>query len=415
MNKLKPGILSTYVFRSFVPPFAVGIIFFSFVVLLFNMKEAIKAAIEKSIDVIYILKLVVYSLGWTLSLTIPMSALLGIIMAISTLNNDSEIIAMRAGGITYTRIFRPFLVFGTGMVVLLLWFHQSIVPFCMREMKIIAYQIYKYNPTSVIEEGQFSLLEEGSNSQRHIFVEKIGLDLEAGNRTILKNVQIKKSEKISGHYSISEFIIAEKGYKIQKELENGEWVKAIRLYNGFIFLIDHASGVHQTINFHDGHLDINIREKRASFDLKRKTGMNSMSYSDLVDEIDLESKNKEAVDEQRLIKLKTEYHKRVSLSFATFFFLYLGFPMGIINKRSGKGLGLGQSIIFIFVYFALFLSSDAVAVNLPMIPPVLSAWSANIAILVFALTFNLLKTIEVNWKKVLSDLVHRKSFKNSDS
>ncbi|MES0488708.1 MAG: LptF/LptG family permease [Leptospirales bacterium] len=400
MKFFKPTILSRYTLSNFIPPFIVGLIFFTFIVLLFSMREAIKAAIEKNIDVFYILELLTYSMGWTLGMTIPMSALLAIIMAVGTMNGDSEIIAMRAGGMKYTTIFRPFVYFGGGMIAVLLLFHLEVVPYCAREMKVIAYNIYKYNPTAIIEEGQFSLLEEGKKSQRHIYVGSIEPDPDHPGMDILKNVQIKKSDKITKVYRLSEFIVAEKGYKILKELEGGVWIKAIRLHNGYIFTEDNKSGVYQTVDFTNGYLDINIQNDINNFALEKKREFNGLSLSELLDRIDNYNSEEEKHGEKDLIRLKSELHKRIALSFATFLFLYLGFPMGIINKRSGKGLGLGQSVIFIFIYFGLFLSSDAMAVNFPQIPPFLTAWFGNITILIFAVAINLLKTSEINWQKV---------------
>jgi len=398
MRFLKPSLISRYTLSNFIPPFVVGLIFFTFIVLLFSMREAIKAAIEKNIDPFYILKLLTYSMGWTLGMTIPMSALLAVIMAIGTMNGDSEIIAMRAGGVKYSRIFRPFVYFGGGMIAFLLVFHLEVVPYCAREMKIIAYSIYKYNPTAIIEEGQFSLLEESKKSQRHIYVGSIEPDPDDPSHDILKNVQIKKADKIDHLYRLSEFIVAEKGYKVLKELEGGVWMKAIRLHNGYIFTEDHQSGVYQTVDFHKGYLDINIQNDMNNFALSSKREVNGLGLSELLDGIDNYNPEQEKDGEKGLIRLKSELHKRIALSFATFLFLYLGFPMGIINKRSGKGMGLGQSVIFIFIYFGLFLSSDAMAVSLPQIPPFATAWLGNITILIFGVAINLIKTTETNWR-----------------
>ncbi len=120
-DRFKPTIISVHIFQTFIWPFFVGLFFFTFTILVFYLKNLITRIIEKGMDISYLLELIAYSSTWTFGFTIPMSTLLAIIIAMGGLNGDSEIIAMRAGGITYPRIFRPFFIFGVFITIFLLW------------------------------------------------------------------------------------------------------------------------------------------------------------------------------------------------------------------------------------------------------------------------------------------------------
>ena len=83
-----------------------------------------------------------------------------------------------------------------------------------------------------------------------------------------------------------------------------------------------------------------------------------------------------------------EVHKRAALPFAVISLTFLGFPLAIVNRRSGKGQGFGMAIIFIFMYFGLFLSSDTLAVEKAFLSEPLAAWLGNIVVILFALSFS---------------------------
>ncbi|MDH4200002.1 MAG: LptF/LptG family permease [Spirochaetia bacterium] len=399
---LKSTILTRYLIKSFIVPFLIGEIFFSFVILLFNLRQLIQAALEKGIEAGMLMKLSLFSMGWTLGMTIPMSALLAIILTIGALNTDQEIIVMRAGGIAYFRIFRPYLVFGFIMAGILLWYQMDVVPYCMRMVGVMGDRIANYNPTALIEAGQFTALDEQKSGARHIYVDSITTD-NIEKTTILKGIQIRKVENKGGTNKLTELVFAERGEKILKNIENrennsgGEQVRALRLYNGFIYIPDSGSKGFEKIDFKDdGYMDINMRENFSRLEsAKAEISIFEMTVTQLLDKMDaLEDTvaNKDAI-----IHIKTEFYKRTALPFAALILILCGFPLGIINKRSGKGAGFGQAIILIFVYFSFYLSADAIGVHTSL-GPVLSAWIGNIVVFVFGISLYIIRTTDILWK-----------------
>jgi len=368
------------------------------------MRQVIQAGIEKGVEIFSMLLLIVYSTGWTLGMTIPMSALLAVIMGVGTMNGDNEIIAMRAGGIHFFRIFRPYLVMGTLFVIPMLWFHITIVPYCYRQLMVVVAEIYQYNPTAAVVPGQFALLDVQKNIRRHIYVEKISREAIEGENEleVLHNIQIRKSENINGVYSLTESISAKKGMKVIKNSETGEQVKALRLYNGYILTRDVETGNMQRINFTgDGYLDIHIVDYSIDGGKKVKLERPAMTNSEIKESVDSikEAGSGTKADKENIAKLETEFYKRFAAPLSSLFFLLLGFPLGIINRRSGKGSGFGISIIFIFIYFSLFLSAEAFAAK-GGLSPFLAAWLPDFVILVLGLVVFTLKTTDISWKLI---------------
>jgi lipopolysaccharide export LptBFGC system permease protein LptF len=361
------------------------------------MRTAIQAILEKNVDIIFLVKLSLFSMGWTLGMTVPMSALLAIIMAIGSLNADQEIIVMRACGIHYFRIFRPYLVFGTCIAALMLWYQMNAVPYCMKMVNVVINNIANYNPTALIEPGQFTLLDEKPNMSRYIYVDTIHINKDSQKMT-LNGIQIRKVERVKGVNQLTELVYAKKGEKIIKILSGNEEVKALRLYNGFVYIDDEKNGDFEKLNFKGkGFLDINMRENFTSMEANSSQSIIELGVGELLSRIkDAEKSDKR--DETSLKKLKVEFYKRTSLPFATIVLLISGFPLGIVNRRSGKGVGFGQAILIIFIYFSLFLSADALAAQKSFLTPLLAAWLGNILLFIFGSILYTLKTTDVMWK-----------------
>ncbi len=70
-------------------------------------------------------------------------------------------------------------------------------------------------------------------------------------------------------------------------------------------------------------------------------------------------------------------HRRLIIAFSALAFALLGAPLGIFSKRSGKSLGLGISIIIIFMYLGLIFLGNYL-MNKGILSVIISCWYANI-------------------------------------
>ena len=73
-------------------------------------------------------KLLLLSLPNIVVLTVPMSLLFGILIAVGRLSSDSEIIAMRALGLSTRTIYRPVFIFSCLMFLLNLYLMNVVLP-----------------------------------------------------------------------------------------------------------------------------------------------------------------------------------------------------------------------------------------------------------------------------------------------
>ena len=77
-------------------------------------------------------------------------------------------------------------------------------------------------------------------------------------------------------------------------------------------------------------------------------------------------------------------HKNIAEVFSIFLFFLIAFPLGISSKRSGKGASFGLAFLVYGIYIA-FANYLRVAFKKGALDPILSAWLAEVLILVSTL------------------------------
>jgi lipopolysaccharide export LptBFGC system permease protein LptF len=106
------SILDRYLIRLTIPPFLLALGVFTFVLAVEPMLDKAKDLLAKGVHVPDVGILVLCLLPSALSLTIPMSLLTGLLMALGRLSADREAVALLACGISPLRLLRPVLLVG---------------------------------------------------------------------------------------------------------------------------------------------------------------------------------------------------------------------------------------------------------------------------------------------------------------
>jgi len=108
--------LDKYVFRLWLAPFLGGLVLVMSVLLLGRLLKLLKMASSSGQVFSMMLDLLQMTLPYFLLLTVPMAFFLAMQSTISSLQQNSEMDALRASGISYTRMFRSFFA-----VAILFW------------------------------------------------------------------------------------------------------------------------------------------------------------------------------------------------------------------------------------------------------------------------------------------------------
>ena len=122
-------IIDRYILHELVEPFLFGLgAFTSILSASMVMFELVRAVVLKGMPLIVALQLFIYRLPAVVVYIFPMAMLLAALLAFARLNNDSEIIAFRSGGISLYRLMLPVLFFGLVVSFVNLTFAEVVVP-----------------------------------------------------------------------------------------------------------------------------------------------------------------------------------------------------------------------------------------------------------------------------------------------
>src|SRR4051812_10212061 len=100
-------IIDRYVIRQLLMPFGLGLLVFTFLIMLKPLQEYAEDLVAKNIPATMIGWLMVMLVPQALALTIPMSLLLGLLIGFGRLSADREFVAMQACGISLKRLLIP--------------------------------------------------------------------------------------------------------------------------------------------------------------------------------------------------------------------------------------------------------------------------------------------------------------------
>lgn len=330
-------IINKYILKEFIPQFLLGLIVFTFILLMDRIFTLTSLIINKGVPFLKVLKLFIFTLPSFFSLTIPMAFLMGSLLTLGRMQEDNEITAMRAGGISQVRIILPILIFGLFSSIGLMYFNQNIAPTTQKLFAKIYYEIAYQRPTLKLEENSFTELEN-----YRLFAKKINR-----KKSTLKNVIIYKLDEKD--YPL--LITAKQGSLVQKETG-----LILNLFDGIIQKknIENPSKFTQIV-FEKYSFSLNLEKAITQMNDYTKNIIN-MTQKELTNQIKI-------LKEQKIDTtiMKIQYHQRMTVAWACFTFVLLGAPLALMTHKHGKGIAFGLSLVLIFVFYSLLTIAISIA------------------------------------------------------
>src|SRR5262249_12063388 len=121
-------LISRSVLREIWPPFLLGFLAYTFVLLIRTVYFLADFFVRRSATFGEVLRLVGLSLPWIVVLTLPMAFLVGVLVGVGRLSADSEIVAMRACGVGRKAIYVPALGAAALLSIVVFVIYNEILP-----------------------------------------------------------------------------------------------------------------------------------------------------------------------------------------------------------------------------------------------------------------------------------------------
>jgi lipopolysaccharide export system permease protein len=310
--------------------------------------ELVRAVVLSGMPLHIALQLFIFRLPSIVVYIFPMATLLASLLAFSRLSGDSEVIALKAGGISLYRIIIPVLFLGLTISIVNLLFYEIVVPESSRAAQnlLVAAQI-----------------ERAPKLQENVFVP----ELEHG---ALK--RIFYARKLKGNIMegviVQEFTEGKLNQLINAK--SAEWQKNRWLFrDGIIYILSETGEYKHLIKFDEQYLTIKYTPADFYIGDRKPEEMNFQSLKKYID-----LKKKMGVN---TTDLEIQLHLKIAIPFACLVFALLGSPLGISPQRRGATMGLGLSILVIFFYYLIMFFSMA-AGEMETIAPIFAAWLPNL-------------------------------------
>jgi LPS export ABC transporter permease LptG len=382
--------LTRYIFKEMLGPTALGFGFYTSIILMQKLFDMAGMIIQRSLSVGEVLKLLAFSLPHIVVLTVPMSLLFGVLIAVGRLSADSEIIAMQALGISTRTIYRPVFIFSFAMFLLSFYLINVVMPRGNKQLQSLMAELLTSSVEKDIRPRVFY------NEYENLMIYVNDVDRQTGQ---WKGVFVadSRTEDPSTGTTPQEIINAARERRPDDTpvLTGGTGQRIIIAARGNLSVLKPSKEVWMDLGRAETHVwdprrpdryDLNRNEvQRILVADPKKTEVTSMGITRSLRELNL----RELVEQARIVQrgdpliynlARVEIHKKFAIPFACLVFGILGLPLGITNRRGGKSSGFSLSIGIVLFYYVMITNGEQLAAA-GKIPPAIGMWAANAILL----------------------------------
>lgn len=366
-------VFDRYILKEIASPFAIGLLVYTFTLLIHQILILSKTLISKGATAGTIFQILLYLLPDFLSFTIPMATLMGVLAGMSRLSSDSEIVAFRTMGVRNRQLLRPVLAFSAAT-----WLVSSaLIMFLAPEANYRFNRLYTgvalSQTISGIKPGVFYLGLPSYSLYFH--------DQERNGDW--KDVFLYSTKKTDE----DTLVVARRGRFIYKPLQKEN---QIVLSDGVVHSFKKKEPEKYTLTFFAQKIE--TVNNLATFRQTRRSTQLVLP--------ELMRRRSESPDD---VMLNLEFHKKFALPFACLALGFLGMSLGISTRKGGKTSGFVISLGIIFLYYVLMTAGRNLIVK-RLISPFWGSWAPTIFLVALGLWLYRFSSLEkaINWERLFS-------------
>ena len=148
---------------------------------------------------------------------------------------------------------------------------------------------------------------------------------------------------------------------------------SLRLRNGSIHQVTEEGEKYQVIRFATYEVNLDTRSLLGDAGRLERAGKNHSLY------VIKEKLKRYKKTGKRYNALLVEYYKKFSLPAACLIIGFVGAPLGVRNRRSGRSGGLALSLMIIIIYYILLSMGEGLGDD-GRIPPMIAMWLPNLVL-----------------------------------
>ena len=354
-------LIDRFVGRELVVNVLFAIAVLSLVLVVGNIfRKLLPLLVNHDVPLHYLVVFIAYVLPFSLIFTIPWGLLTAILLVFGRLSADNELIALRANGVSVTRVCLPLAALAVVCTAICLWLNVDVAPAAQEKLRSSIFDLATSNPVALF--GGDQVIDQFPG--RKIYVGK-----KEGNK--LENIIVFQMDGRSLPVKVTH---ARTGM-LEADLPNKRLL--LHLYDARYEERDERNPydlrkIRDGISMAEGTLPISLEELYEKE--KKRPTRSGLSLSQLLEQI-------HSGDRKERSAIRTELNKRFSFPFSCIAFALIGVPLGITTHRRETSVGFATGLLVAIFYFLFIIIADTLRNN-ARVHPELLVWFPNVLFLV---------------------------------
>jgi len=346
-------ILTRYILGEILSHALIGCALFTFVLFMPRLPQILETVVRNSSTFTSVLELFLFTLPNLFWVTIPMSVLVGVLLGLSRLAADSEIVAMRAAGLGIGYFVGVSSIVAVSGAMLGLVNSLWIAPHANQAILDMEQSLAASQASYQIQRGVF--YEDFRNAVLYVQNVRSGTGASNWDQVFMADLTDPNAPKIITAASAT--VVNDSPQELLMRLRDGEQHETVPSqpdqYNVSTFsTTDLPLRLTPQSDVHLGRMDTAIYAIPTAALLERIHGRDGKRY---------------------LIEL----NNRFSYPAACLVLMLVGVPLGVVSRRGGKSSGFVFTLLLVILYYILSYTGVALARQDKM-PVVLAVWLANL-------------------------------------
>ena len=346
-----------YILREVIPPFVIGLLVLTFLLMLPPIMEVAEDLIAKGVDSVTVVRIMLTLVPQGLGVTIPMALLIGVLMGLGRMSSDRETVALQACGVSIYRMLYPLVLLAAVAGVATCYILVVALPDANQAFREITYRTVASRAEGEVKPRVF--YEDFPNVM--LYVREVSTT--GGGWSDVFLADTRRSDQ-------PDIYVAQRGHVV---LDPDRRLVDIVLQNGARHVVDpvepHVYEVHAFDEIVIG-LDAESVFPRSG----PQRGLAELTIPQLQDEAVRMSGL--GLSPHRPIM---EVHRKFSIPVACLVFVLIGLGLGVTSRKDGRLASFALGIAVIFGYYVIMYGSEAMAKG-ALVSPHLAMWLPNIAL-----------------------------------
>lgn len=346
-------ILTRYILGEILSYALIGCAVFTFILFIRDLNHILEAVVRNSSTFGMIAQIFVFNLPNTFKVTIPMAVLVGILLGLSRLAADSEVVAIRASGLGIGYFVRVASVVAIGGTALGLVNSAYIAPRANRAILDMQQELETSQASYEIQPHVF--YEDFRNAVLYVQTVKGGTGASNWDQVFMADVSDPSNPIITTAASAT--VVNDSSQELLMRLRNGSRHETV-------------AGQPQQYNisrFSNTDLPLTLTPQSETHIGRLDTAIFALPMGTLM-------QRTHGPDARRF---QLELQSRLSYPAACLVLMLVGVPLGVMSRRGGKSSGLVFTVLLVLLYYILSYTGLSLS-RQGKLSPFLGVWLANI-------------------------------------